>query len=117
MTQNESYTYTKRGNSTIKIEIERNVIVSVDKIIRVHRAQPVDEPHYYIIEQHTQINADDPRGWAWRPICLVADVASARRFVMAHNIGDAQYQAYAIRTYERFDCPIELRKYTYTATI
>lgn len=118
MTQNEHYIYLKRGDKTVKIEIEKNIMQSDDGIMRVHKAMPDDaEPVFYIIEQRMQINPDDVHGWTWRTLLQTADYMSAKRFIIAHNIGDAIYQHYALRQYARFDCPVTLSAYTYTQTI
>lgn len=115
MTGNESYTYIRNGDKLDKYEIDKDVLISDDKLIRAHLVHT--EPAYYQIEQRMRVNPDDMRGWAWRTILQVTDFASVKRFITAHNIGDNLYQHYALRQYARFDCPITLQEYTYKATI
>lgn len=104
---NENYLIIRKSDGSIaKIEIEKDVLVSGDKIIRVHKVLPVDEPAYYMIEQYQTVNPDDIRGRAWRTICETPDFASAKRFIFAHNIGDREFQSAMIRRFDRFGCPV-----------
>lgn len=115
--ENEDFTFRRINDRITRVPIERNVLQSEDRVLRAHKLMPDGAPAYYIIEQEQVINPEDTRGKAWRCIIELCDKASARRYITAHNRGDAAYQRAAIRKYERFDCPIELDEYSYTATI
>lgn len=115
--ENEDYTFKKVNGKTQRLPIDRNVLQSEDRVLRVHKVMPEGEPAYYIVEQEQVINPEDTRGKAWRCIIELCDKRSACRYIIAHNRGDAAYQRAAIRKYERFGCPIELDVYTYTTTL